>query len=223
MLGGGQGFGIDGDAIERVGEEIALVQKSGRSVAVVVGGGNIFRGSNAKRLGMERAAADYMGMIATIINGLALQAVLEGKFKLNTRVMTAIHMAEIAEPYIRRKALKHLDAGRIVIFAGGTGNPLFTTDTAAALRAREISADVMLKATKVEGVFDKDPQKYPDAVKFDKLTYIDVISKKLDVMDMTAITMCMEASLPIIVFKMDAKGCVLQAITRAGEIGTLVE
>lgn len=221
MLGGDQGFGLDGDMIEKVAGEIYDLYQSGIEVAVVIGGGNIFRGSNAERLGMERAAADHMGMLATVINGLALQSILEDKFNAFTRVMTAIHMQELAEPYIRRKAMKHMSKGRIVIFAGGTGNPLFTTDTAASLRAREIDADIILKATKVDGVYDSDPEKNPSAKKFATLSYLDVISQNLAVMDATAITMCMEASLPILIFKLDEPGCVKRAIQDA-DVGTLV-
>ena len=211
MLGGIKG-GIDGTAIEAVALEVSRAKETGVEVAIVIGGGNIFRGSTASQWGMDRTSADYMGMLATIINGLALQAILESKFKLQTRVMTAIAMTELAEPYIRRRAIKHLESGHIVIFAGGTGNPLFTTDTAASLRAREINADVIMKATKVDGIYDSDPHKNPDAKKFAELTYLDVISKKLDVMDATAITMCMEAHMPIVVFKMGDPYCVADVI-----------
>jgi len=223
MLGGnGAGSGIDGDALSQIANEISEVHKTGRKVSVVIGGGNIFRGAEATKWGMERASADYMGMLATIINGLALQAVLENKFKIDTRVMTAISMPELAEPYIRRKAIKHLDLGRVVIFAGGTGNPLFTTDTAASLRAREVGAELIVKATKVDGIYDKDPNLYDDAKKFVTLSYLDVISQKLDVMDATAITMCMEADLEILVCKLDKPGSVLRAIEDK-TIGTTVK
>lgn len=221
MLGGKQGYGIDGEALQRIAYEIADVKKLGCKVSVVIGGGNIFRGSAAASWGMERASADYMGMLATIINGLALQATLENKFATHTRVMTAISMPELAEPYIRRRAMKHLDEGHVVIFAGGTGNPLFTTDTAASLRAREVGADIILKATKVDGIYDKDPLKHPDAKKFNHLSYLDVISQRLDVMDATAITMCMEANLPIMVFKLAEPGSVRHALIGSG-IGTIV-
>ena len=222
MLGGQKGFGIDGEALSFVAGEIADVQKMGVEIAVVIGGGNIWRGSTAAGWDMERANADYMGMLATVINGLALQGILETKYSVYSRVMTAIHMQELAEPYIRRKATKHLAKGRVVIFAGGTGNPYFTTDTAASLRAREVGADIILKATKVDGIYDSDPNKDPNARKFDKLTYLDVISKKLQVMDATSITMCMEAGIPICVFKLGDAGCVRRAIL--GETaGTLVE
>ena len=222
MLGGGQGFGIDGDALEQIAGEVARVHRLGVQVAIVIGGGNIFRGSTASKIGMDRPSADYMGMLATVINGLALQGILENKFNLPTRVMTAITMTEIAEPYIRRRAVKHIESGQIVIFAGGTGNPLFTTDTAAALRAREIGAEIIMKATKVDGIYDSDPNKNPKAKKYDELAYFDVLNKKLDVMDATAITMCMEAQLPIIVFKMGEAGCVEQVVL-GKKAGTLVK
>jgi uridylate kinase len=222
QLGGSQGFGIEGDALERIAGEVAKVQKLGVQVAIVIGGGNIFRGSAAAKWGMDRASADYMGMLATVINGLALQAILENKFNLQTRVMTAITMTELAEPYIRRRAIKHLESGRIVIFAGGTGNPLFTTDTAASLRAREIGADIIMKATKVDGIYDSDPNKNPNAKRFDELSYLDVISKRLDVMDMTAITMCMEAQMPIMVCKMGEPGCI-EDVVLGKKVGTIVK
>jgi uridylate kinase len=221
MLGGKQGYGIDGDALLMIAREIADAHELGCKVSVVIGGGNIFRGSAAAKWGIERSSADYMGMLATIINGLALQATLENKFNLHTRVMTAISMPSLAEPYIRRKAIKHLDEGRVVIFAGGTGNPLFTTDTAASLRAREVGADIILKATKVDGIYDSDPMKNPGAKKYQTLSYLDVISQKLDVMDATAITMCMEANLPIMVFKLAEPGSVRNALLNDG-VGTTV-
>ena len=221
MLGGQSAKTIDGTAIESIAGEIADLYKQEMEVAVVIGGGNIFRGAAAADYEIDRASADYMGMLATVINGLALQAVLENKYQINTRVMTAISMQELAEPYIRRKAVKHLQNKRVVIFAGGTGNPYFTTDTAASLRAREIGSEIILKATKVDGVYDCDPMKNKDAKKFDELSYLDVISKQLHVMDATAITMCMEAGLPILVFKMDEPGCVMRAL-KQNSIGTLV-
>lgn len=222
MLGGKQGHGIEGQAIEMIAGEIASLHELGLEIAVVIGGGNIFRGAHASGWDIDRASADYMGMLATVINGIALQGVLEEKYGLYSRVLTAIHMQEVAEPYIRRKAVKHLEKKRIVIFAAGTGNPYFTTDTAASLRAREIGADIIMKATKVDGVYDSDPKKNPDAKKFDKLSYLDVISRKLEVMDATAITMCMEAKLPILVFKLDKPGAVKRAAL--GEsTGTLVQ
>lgn len=222
MLGGGKGQGINGEALEMVAEEIGELHRNGIEVSVVIGGGNIFRGMKAATdWEIDRASADYMGMLATVINGLALQSVLESKLNINTRVLTAITMQELAEPYIRRKAVKHLAKRRVVIFAGGTGNPYFTTDTAASLRAREIGAEIILKATKVDGVYDSDPMKNPSAKRFTSLSYIDVISKKLHVMDATAITMCMEADLPILVFKLDQPGCVMRALKDSSH-GTIV-
>lgn len=221
MLGGTTKLGINKKAVELMAGEINQVHKSGIEVAVVIGGGNFFRGSLASDFGLERSAADYMGMLATCINGLALQAILEKQFQLDTRVMTAIHMPELAEPYIKRKAQKHLSSGRIVIFAAGTGNPLFTTDTAAALRAREMNCNIILKATKVDGIYDKDPMQDSTAIKFSKLNYLEVISKKLKVMDATAITMCMESNLPILVFKADSEGSVLNSLHNT-ETGTIV-
>jgi uridylate kinase len=221
MLGGGQN-GIDGEALSMIAGEIADAHKLGAEVSVVIGGGNMIRGTKAVHWGIDRASADYMGMLATVINGLALQGVLENKYHINTRVLTAITMQELAEPYIRRKAVKHLEKKRVVIFAGGTGNPYFTTDTAASLRAREVEAQVIMKATKVDGIYDSDPMKNPKAVRYEKLSYLDVISRKLDVMDATAITMCMEANLPILVFKLAEPGCVRDVLT-GKRVGTLVK
>ena len=221
MLGGASGPGIEGEALHQIAAEIADVRTLGCKVSVVIGGGNIFRGAQAAKWGMERASADYMGMLATIINGLALQATLENKFDTHTRVMTAISMPELAEPYIRRKAMKHLDEGRVVIFAGGTGNPLFTTDTAASLRAREVGAELIAKATKVDGIYSDDPVTNSAATKYDELSYLDVISRKLNVMDATAITMCMEANLPILVFKLADAGSVRRALLDP-KVGTIV-
>ena len=212
---------IDGSQLALVAGELASLVRAGIGTSVVIGGGNIFRGAKAAGWDMDRANADYMGMLATVVNGLALQGILETKYNVYCRVMTAISMQEIAEPYIRRKAQKHLKKGRVVIFVAGTGNPYFTTDSAASLRAREIGCDVIMKATKVDGIYDSDPAKNPDAKKYDKLTYMDVISRKLNVMDMTAITQCMESKIPIFVFKLQ-EGSVLPAI--CGEsVGTLVE
>ncbi len=222
MLGGGAGLGINGDAVERVAGEIAATAALGIETAVVIGGGNIWRGTSAVKWDMERTDADYMGMLATVINALALQSVLENKFKTYTRVLSAIHMQELCEPYIKRKAIKHLEKKRVVIFAGGTGNPFFTTDTAASLRAREIGAEMIFKATKVDGIYDSDPTKNPDAKKFDKITYLETISKNLQVMDATAITMCMEAKIPIMVFKLDKPGCLNQALNDHSK-GTIVQ
>jgi uridylate kinase len=221
MLGGTRDGGIDVGSIMGMAKEISNLYKEITEIAVVIGGGNFFRGTQADEFGMERAAADYMGMLGTCINALALQAVLESKFGIFTRVMSAITMSELAEPYIRRKAIKHLTKGRIVIFAGGTGNPLFTTDTAASLRAREVGAEIIVKATKVEGIYDCDPIKNEGAKKFQTLRYIDVISKNLQVMDATAITMCMEAKMPILVCKMTGSDSILRALVNQ-ENGTLV-
>lgn len=221
MLGGNKNGGFDVEATMKIANDIADLHASGVEICLVIGGGNFFRGKLASDFKMERAAADYMGMLGTCINALALQGVLENKFNIHTRVLSAINMQELAEPYIRRKAIKHLSKKRIVIFAGGTGNPLFTTDTAASLRALEVGADIILKGTKVDGIYDSDPMKNPDAKKFDELTYFDVISKKLDVMDATAITMCMESKMPIKVFDLSAVNSILTALT-SSKIGTLV-
>ena len=222
VLGGSQGFGIQGEAVSFLADEIADAQSLGVEVSVVIGGGNIWRGSEAAGWDMDRAGADYMGMLATTINALALQGILETKHKVYSRVMTAINMSEIAEPYIKRKAVKHLEKGRVVIFAAGTGNPFFTTDTAASLRAREVNSELILKGTKVDGIYDCDPTKNPNAKKFDHLSYREVIEKDLKVMDATAITMCMESNIPILVFKLDKPGCVRRAILGDSN-GTLVE
>lgn len=221
MLGKNGYGGIDEEAIEHVSSEISQVSAAGYEVGVVIGGGNFFRGSLASTFGIERAAADYMGMLATCINGLALQAVLENKFDIYTRVLTAISMTELAEEYIRRKAIKHLEKGRVVIFVGGTGNPLFTTDTAASLRALEVGATLILKGTKVPGIFDKDPTTHAHAQQYRHLAYLDVISQELGVMDATAITMCMEARLPIKVFDLSVKGSIIRAL-KDPSFGTLV-
>lgn len=211
---------IDGGALSLVAGELASLVELGVQASIVIGGGNIFRGASAAGWEMDRANADYMGMLATVINGLALQGILETKYNVHSRVMSAIHMQELAEPYIRRKAIKHLQKGRVVIFAGGTGNPFFTTDTAASLRAREIGSDIIFKATKVDGIYDSDPEKNPDAKRYDRLTYMDVISRQLNVMDATAITMCMESGIPIQVFKLE-KGSVAPAV-RGNGVGTIV-
>jgi uridylate kinase len=221
MLGGNRDGGIDHDSIFLLANEIAALHKTGLQIAVVIGGGNFFRGTQADSFAMERAAADYLGMLGTCINALALQAVLENKLHIYTRVLTAIHMPEVAEPYIRRKAIKHLQKNRVVIFAGGTGNPLFTTDTAASLRALEVGAEVILKATKVDGIYDSDPMRNPNAKKFQELTYLEVVSKELGVMDATAITMCMEAKLPIVVFKLTGNRSIVNALEDPS-VGTMV-
>jgi uridylate kinase len=204
-LMGDQAFGISQDMLAYVAEEIQSIYELGVELAVVVGGGNIFRGVAASSYGMERTSADHMGMLATIMNSLALQDALE-RSGIQTRVQTAISMHEVAEPYIRRRAARHLERGRIVIFAAGTGNPYFTTDTAAVLRAQEIHAEVLFKATKVDGVYDADPVDNPDAKRFDDITYMEVIEKQLKVMDMTAISLAMDNHLPLVVFNLKEKG-----------------
>jgi len=220
-LAGRQGFGIDPDIIAAIAEEIKEVIGLGVQIALVIGGGNIFRGVAAASRGMDRASADYMGMLATVMNSLALQDALE-KIGVVTRVQSAIEMQEVAEPYIRRRAVRHLEKGRVVIFGAGTGNPYFTTDTAASLRAMEIGADVILKATKVDGVYSADPNKDKDAVKFDSLSYIDVLKKGLQVMDATATSLCMDNNLPIIVFDLTCRGNIKKVV--CGEaIGTIVK
>ncbi len=220
-LAGSDGSGISPKVIRQFAEDIKEAHQSGVQIGIVIGGGNIFRGVAASAQGMDRASSDYMGMLATCINSLALQDALE-KFDVDTRVQSAIEMNSIAESYIRRKALRHLEKGRIVIFAAGTGNPYFTTDTAAALRAMEINADVILKATKVDGIYDKDPMKHEDAKLFDTISYIDVLNKNLKVMDSTAISLCMDNELPIRTFNLTIKGNTAKAI-RGENIGTLVD
>jgi len=221
VLGGAQGYGIDPDVITTIALEIKDVVASGVELALVIGGGNIFRGLAASSKGMDRASADYMGMLATMINALAMQDALE-QVGVYTRVQSAIDMQAVAEPYIRRKAVRHLEKGRVVIFGAGTGNPYFTTDTAASLRAMEINAEVILKGTKVDGVYSADPKKYPDAVKFKTLSYIDVLKKGLAVMDATATSLCMDNNLPIIVFDVGVPGNV-KRVVMGEEIGTVVK
>ncbi|HNS57273.1 MAG TPA: UMP kinase [Smithellaceae bacterium] len=217
---GKQSSGVDPEVASFIAEEIKSVAALDIQLAIVIGGGNIFRGLEASSRGMDRTSADYMGMLATVINSLALQSALEMQ-GIPTRVQSSIEMREIAEPFIQRRAIRHLEKGRIVIFAGGTGNPYFTTDTAASLRAMEINADVIMKATKVDGVFDSDPVKNKTAVMYDKISYIDVLSKNLKVMDATAISLCRDNKLPILVFNMQKKGNIRRAI--CGEkIGTYV-
>ncbi len=219
-LMGKQGFGVDPDVSARIAEEISEIRDMGLEVAVVVGGGNFIRGVAASAMGIDRVVADNMGMLATVINALALQDALE-KTGAHTRVVTAIEMREIAEPFIRRRAIRHLEKKRVVVFAGGTGNPYFSTDTAAALRAMEIKADVILKATKVNGVYDADPQKFPEAKMFAEITYLDVLSRGLAVMDTTAISLCMNNHLPIIVFNSNVPGNLKRVVT-GEKIGSLV-
>lgn len=220
-LAGKQGTGINTAVITQIAQDIALAYNAGVQIGLVIGGGNIYRGVAASAEGMDRASADYMGMLATCINALALQDALE-KVGVPTRVQSAIEMAEIAEPYIRRRAIRHLEKNRLVIFAAGTGNPFFTTDTAASLRAMEINAQVIMKATKVDGIYDKDPAKYSDAVRFDKISYIDVLNRGLQVMDSTAISLCMDNKLPIITFDLMVPGNILKAV-QGESIGTLVQ
>lgn len=213
-------YGIDPDTVARVAEEIATVHKEGHEIAIVVGGGNIFRGVSSAAEGMDRANADYMGMLATVINALALRDALE-RAGSETRVQTAITIQQVAEPYIRLRAIRHLEKGRVVIFAGGTGNPFFTTDTTAALRAAEIGADAVLKATRVDGVYDDDPATNPDAILISDLGHMDAISRRLGIMDTTAVTMAMENDLPIRVFNMNRPGEIQRAV-RGEDVGTLV-
>jgi len=220
-LAGDQGYGIDAKVVQAIAQAVHEVHQSGVQIALVIGGGNIYRGADGEKMGMDRVSSDYMGMLATLINALALQNALEkqGAF---TRVQSAIEMSKVAEPFIRRRAMRHLEKKRIVIFAGGTGNPYFATDTAAALRAIEIGADVILKATNVDGIYNADPKKDPQAKKFKNLTYIDAINRRLRVMDTTALTLCMENKLPIVVFGLQQKDSIKRVIW--GEpIGTLVK
>jgi uridylate kinase len=219
-LAGDQGFGIEPRVVDKLTREISQVQEAGVSLGLVVGGGNIVRGAVASEQGMDRVSADYMGMLATVINALALQDALE-RAGVETRVMTAIRMEELAEPYIRRRALRHLEKGRVVIFAGGTGNPYFSTDTAAVLRAIEMDADVILKATKVDGVYSDDPMVNPNAEFLPDLTYRDVINNELQVMDAAAMSLCRENDLPVIVLNVRNPGAILSAL-RGERIGTLV-
>jgi uridylate kinase len=219
-LQGDEGYGISPPILESIASQIKDVVELGIELGIVIGGGNIFRGVAASAQGMDRASADYMGMLATVINSMALQDALEAQ-GLETRVMTAIDMQEIAEPYIRRRAMRHLEQQRVVIFGAGTGNPYFTTDTAASLRAMEIHAEVILKATKVDGIYDSDPMKNPDAVKFDDLTYLEVLQRDLHVMDSTAISLCRDNNLPIVVFNLHEKGNIRRAVM-GEKIGTVV-
>lgn len=220
-LAGDNGYGIDLATLNTIADEVVETSNLGVELGIVIGGGNIFRGVAASTKGMDRASSDYMGMLATCINSLALQDAIEKRGK-QTRVQTAIGMSEIAEPYIRRKAVRHLEKGRIVIFGAGTGNPFFTTDTAASLRAMEIGAEVIMKATKVDGVYDKDPMTNDDAVKFDKLSFFEVLNKQLKVMDSTAISLCMENQLPILTFNLNETGNIKKAVL--GEsVGTIIE
>jgi uridylate kinase len=220
-LMGDKSFGLDTVVIEQYANDIKSITELGVQVALVIGGGNIYRGMNEKETGIERAHGDYMGMLATVINGMALQAMLE-KVKVYTRLQSAIKMEQIAEPYIRRRAIRHLEKGRVVIFGAGTGNPYFTTDTAGSLRAIEIQADVILKGTRVDGIYTADPEKDKTATKYDTITFQECITHNLRVMDMTAFTLCMENQLPIIVFDMNKPGN-LQRVVTGERVGTLVK
>ena len=220
LSGKGQN-GIDPQAVEYLADEIQTVKKHNVEIAIVIGGGNFWRGNDPYARSIERATADYMGMLATVMNALALQDGLE-KRGLVTRVQTAIEMRAVAEPYIRRRAIRHLEKGRVVIFAGGTGNPFFTTDTAGALRAKEIDAEILFKATKVDGVYDKDPMKFPDAKKFDKISYNDaILMEQVQVMDNTALTICMDNKLPVIVFDLSVP-CSIERAVLGESIGTVI-
>lgn len=219
-LMGGKDFGIDQDTVDRIAGEVEAVRGLGIEVSLVVGGGNIFRGLSAAGSGMDRASADYMGMLATVMNAIAVQNALE-KREVQTRVLSAIPMSSICEPYIRRRAIRHMEKGRVVIFAAGTGNPFFTTDTAAALRAVEIGADVLLKGTQVDGVYDADPKESAGAKRFDRLSYMDVLTRDLRVMDASAVTLCRDNRLPIIVFSIHTRGGFANAIQGKG-IYTLI-
>ena len=219
-LMGDAGYGIDPAVLNSLSTQLHAVSKSGVEIAIVVGGGNIFRGLAASAGGMDRAQADYMGMLATVMNALALQDALESE-GVYTRVMSAIEMQAVAEPYIRRRAIRHMEKGRVVIFAAGTGNPYFTTDTTAALRALEIGADCLMKATKVDGVYDSDPVDNPNATKFDELTYMDVLNQGLKVMDTTAISLAMDNGLPIVVFNMETEGNI-ERVLSGERVGTIV-
>jgi uridylate kinase len=220
-LMGEQKFGIDTKVVIQYAQEIKSIVEQGIEVAIVIGGGNIYRGISASETGIDRVQGDYMGMLATVINSMALQSGLE-KEGVYTRLLTALEIKQVAEPFIKRRAVRHLEKGRVVIFGAGTGNPYFTTDTAAALRATEIGADVILKGTRVDGIYDKDPEKHADAIKFQTITYTEAIGKKLNVMDMTAFTLCQENNIPIIVFDMNTEGN-LQRVVLGEEVGTLVK
>ena len=219
-LAGDQGFGIEPSVVDRITDEVRAVHEMGVSLGLVIGGGNIVRGAIASQKGMDRVQADYMGMLATVINSLAVQDLLERK-GVATRVMTAVRMEEVAEPYIRRRAMRHMEKGRVVIFAGGTGNPYFSTDTAAALRAIEMNANVVIKATKVQGVFTADPATDPSAEFLPKITFREVVTRELGVMDAAAVSLCKENDLPIIVLDLENRGAVAAAI-RGEQVGTLV-
>jgi uridylate kinase len=221
ILARDDGGGIDFAKLSSFCKQIAAVKAEGIEIGLVIGGGNLIRGASISENGIDRVTADYMGMLATVINALAFQSALE-RAGVDTRVQTAIKMEQLAEPYIKRRAIRHLEKGRVVIFAGGTGNPYFTTDTAAALRAIEIEADVVMKGTKVDGVYDGDPMRDPNAKRFDSLTYIDVLNRRLGVMDATAISLCMENKLPVVVFKLTGDNNLIRAV-RGEPVGTVVK
>jgi len=217
---GEKGFGIDNEVLEFFADEVKAVHDEGVGIGIVIGGGNIYRGLSASAQGIDRVTGDQMGMLATLINSLALQNAIEKK-GVYTRLMSSIKMDEIAEPYIRRRALRHLEKGRVVIFGGGTGHPYFSTDTAASLRAVEIQADAIVKGTRVDGVYDSDPEKNPGAFKFDKISYLDVLKKNLKIMDLTAVSLCQENNLPMIVFNMDTPGNLFKLV-KGENVGTLI-
>jgi uridylate kinase len=219
-LAGNQGYGIDPRVISGLAEEIGAIKEGGIELAITVGGGNIFRGMAASTEGMDRSQADYIGMLATVMNALALQEALE-RVGVFTRVQSAIEMHAVAETYIRRRAIRHLEKGRVVIFAAGTGNPYFTTDTTAALRACEIGADVFMKATKVDGIYDSDPVTHPEALRFKRISYLEILTRELKVLDTTAISLCMDNSLPLIVFSLEPSGTMERAL-RGEPVGTVV-
>lgn len=219
-LMGKQGFGISAEVLDFFSDEVKKVHDVGVQLGIVIGGGNIYRGLSASSQGIHRATGDQMGMLATVINSLALQNAIEKK-GIITRLMSAIEMEAIAEPYIRRRAIRHLEKGRVVIFGGGTGHPYFSTDTAASLRAVEIGADVIVKGTRVDGVYDSDPEKNPDALKFESISYIDILKKNLRIMDLTAVSLCQENKLPMMVFNMDIPGNLLKLV-KGEQIGTFI-
>jgi uridylate kinase len=221
VLAGGAAFGIDSEKVKSLAREVADVAAAGIQIAVVVGGGNIFRGVAAAAQNMDRVTADHMGMLATVINSLALSDALE-QAGISTRVMSAIEMRQVAEPYIRRRAMRHLEKGRIVIFAAGTSNPYFSTDTAATLRALEIKADIIAKATRVDGVYNKDPLQFPDAVKYEKVTYLEVLAQSLRVMDASAVAMCRDNQLPILVFNLNTPGNIMR-VSMGEAVGTVIQ
>ena len=220
LRGGKSGDPIDGGILERICQQVKVIHELGVQVSLVIGGGNIFRGLAGEKRGVDRTTGDYMGMLATVINSLALMDCLE-KMDVTTRVQSAIPMNQIAEPFILRRAQRHLEKGRVVIFAAGTGNPYFSTDTTAALRASELHADIIMKATKVDGIYDKDPKKYPDAVKYDQLTFIDALKQRLNVMDSTAFSLCLDNNVPILVFDLNDENAIRKAVM-GEKIGTLV-